>query len=66
MLIKVVILRGELGAAYLQSKLTNIKVYARIPKRLWPKWWIDKFYNPVVAVLRALYGLQESGFSTMT
>ena len=55
---------GELAdapQAYTQTFLLGTETWVSMPKDQWPKSWIGKYHNPVVPLLRALYGHPESG-----
>ena len=55
---------GELAdapQAYTQTFLLGTETWVSMDKDPWPKSWHGKFDNPVVPLLRALYGHPESG-----
>ena len=52
--------------AYTQSYLKGPKTWVSLPKDQWPKQWFDdkgraKYREPVVPLIRALYGHPDSG-----
>ena len=53
---------ADVEGAYLTAKLRGPPMYGRIPKELRPQEWENKFYDPVVKIEKALYGLPRAGF----
>ena len=54
---------GDVTAAYLQALLGGVPVYMLLPMSLWPQWWLQQhFYQPVVRLVKAIYGMHRSGF----
>ena len=51
-------------SAYTQAKLLESKkTWIRLPKHRWPKEWSKKnFLDPVVPLVRALYGHPDAGW----
>ena len=50
--------------AYIQASLVRKGkplTWVRLPRTWWPKSWADRFRDPVVLLLKALYGHPESG-----
>ena len=48
--------------AYVQSELrSKYPTWIQLPKELWPKQWHGKFRNPVVLLVKSLYGHPEAG-----
>jgi len=48
--------------AYVQSLLkSKYPTWVQLPKELWPAHWHGRFRNPVVLLIRSLYGHPESG-----
>ena len=57
-----VCLQADANRANLQAPLLGKHTYIRLPRNFWPSWWHDKFWNPVMLLYKALYGLYRSGF----
>ena len=48
--------------AYVQALLkSKHRTFVKLPRSLWPAEWEGKYKNPVVLLLRALYGHPEAG-----
>ena len=48
-------------SAYTQAKLGGDLTYIRIPKERWPAEWTQKYTDPVVPLVLALYGHPDAG-----
>ena len=48
-------------SAYTQAFLKGPETYVSLPKNRWPKHWENKYKNPVVPLVLALYGHPDAG-----
>ena len=48
-------------SAYTQAKLGGDLTYIRIPRERWPEGWANKYKDPVVPLILALYGHPDAG-----
>ena len=55
------LLQSDCLMAYTQAEMTGPPTYIRLPKPWWPQGWANKFRDPVVKLLRALYGHPRAG-----
>ena len=56
-----VLLQSDCLMAYTQAEMTGPPTYIRLPKPWWPQGWANRFKDPVVRLLRALYGHPRAG-----
>ena len=48
-------------SAYTQAFLKGPETYVSLPRNRWPKHWENKYKNPVVPLVLALYGHPDAG-----
>ena len=53
---------ADVDGAYLTATLRGPPMFGRIPPELRPSEWANRFYDPVVRIEKALYGLPRAGF----
>ena len=53
---------ADVDGAFLTATLRGPPMFGRIPQELRPPEWTDKYYDPVVKIEKALYGLPRAGF----
>ena len=59
--------QSDAEQAYLQADFfeaggdAGIETWVKIPKEFWPKHWHGKYRDPVVPLLKALYGHPDAG-----
>ena len=56
---------GDVRGAYVTTALRGRKIYGKVPRHLWFKRWIEQdkknpLRNPVVHILKAIYGLYRA------
>ena len=57
-----VIMQADAMQAYIQSLLSVMETWVRLPKHQWPESWIKRgFVDPVCPLMLALYGHPDSG-----
>ena len=57
-----VIMQCDAQQAYIQTDLGGeIPTWVRLPREFWPKWWAKKYTDPVVPLIKALYGHPRAG-----
>ena len=57
-----VIMQADAKQAYVQAYLdTKVKTWVRLPPEYWPDHWHGKYRDPVVPLVKALYGHPDAG-----
>ena len=55
-------MQADAKQAYVQAYLdTKVKTWVRLPPEYWPEDWHGKYKDPVVPLVKALYGHPDAG-----
>ena len=61
LLMNFVTLQADCIKAYLQALMEGVPTFVKLPRACWPSSWHQRFRDPVVRLLRALYGHPLAG-----